>query len=141
MVHHPIPSDLKMWWPSRFFMKNWWPSLMDHHWWTIIVISGSNLIFVLFLSFKYHQTLKSFGFCGKRCQGQLNSTNFTQSLIKLKRNLIQKWEIHIILFSEWWEGELPLVRQYLIYYITKISTYLHKMNFCGFFYNIKVGHL
>ena len=79
---------------------------------------GSNLIFVLFLSFKYHQTFKSFGFCGKRCQGQLNSTNFTQSLIKLKRNLIQNWEIHIILFSE-----SPMV------IVLKILTYLHKRPF------------
>ena len=30
MVHHPIPSDLKMWWPSRLFTKNWWPSVMDN---------------------------------------------------------------------------------------------------------------
>ena len=41
MVHHSIPSNLKMWWPSRLFVKNWWPSLMVHHWWTIIVMSDT----------------------------------------------------------------------------------------------------
>ena len=44
MVHHPIPSNLKMWWPSRLFTKIWWPSMIDHHWWTIIVMSGDMYI-------------------------------------------------------------------------------------------------
>ena len=44
MVHHPIPSYFKMWWPSKLFTKNRWPSMMDHHWWTIIVMSGHNMI-------------------------------------------------------------------------------------------------